>query len=99
MRIIKKLVNRIDDELHSAKNYAEKYVEYKSKGDMNCANKYKEMAQDEIKHAMYFHDFVVSKIQDISKTITPPTEMEKKWEYDHKDYIERVAYIKQILTM
>ena len=41
MKSIKKFVDAIDDEIESAKEYAEEYVEHKAKGDMQTANKYK----------------------------------------------------------
>ena len=47
MRAIKKYVEAIEEEIEGAKDYAEKYVEAKAKGDIGRANRYKEMAGDE----------------------------------------------------
>jgi hypothetical protein len=55
MRAIKKFVDMIKEELESAEEYAEMYVEAKAKNDIPAANKYKEMANDELKHANYEH--------------------------------------------
>ena len=77
MRAIKKFVDSISEEIEDAKNYAEKYVESKAKGDMSAASKFKEMSGDELKHAMYLHDMVTKEIEQISKVYTPPIEMEK----------------------
>ena len=67
MKSIKNYVDPIDDEIEGAKEYAEKYVECKAKGDMQSANRYKEMATDELKHATYEHEWAVNEIERISK--------------------------------
>ena len=99
MRAIKKLAEDIEEEIESAKEYAEEYIEHKAKGDLNTANHYKEMANDELKHAMYLHERAVTKIAEVSKTFTPPVEMEEKWEKAHKEYVEAVSRIKHVLAM
>lgn len=99
MRSIKNYVEAIDEELEGAKDYAEKYVERKAKGDMQSANRYKEMANDELKHASYIHEWAVKEIDEISKVYTAPVEMQEAWEKAHKEYVEKVAWIKQMLTM
>ena len=99
MRAIKKFVDSISEEIEDAKNYAEKYVESKAKGDMSAASKFKEMSGDELKHAMYLHDMVTKEIEQISKVYTPPIEMEKKWEESHREYVEKVALVRQMLAL
>ena len=99
MTRIKKLADEIKDELCSAKDYAEEYLTFKSKGDSNWANRYKEMAQDELKHANYIHERVVADIEELRKVYTPPQDMMDKWDADHKKYIEKAAWIRQMLAM
>jgi hypothetical protein len=99
MRSIKAYVEHIDEELEGAKDYAEKYVEAKAKGNMSMANKYKEMASDELRHAGYVHEFAVAEIDALSKVYTPPVDMQKKWEESHKEYFEKAAWIRQMLSM
>lgn len=99
MKKIKEYVDHIDEELESAQDYAEKYVEFKAKGSIQTANQYKEMANDEIKHAMYIHEWAVKEIEEISKVYTPPVEMMEKWKHAHKTYVEKVAMVKQILAL
>jgi hypothetical protein len=99
MRAIKKYVEAIDEEIEGAKDYAEKYVECKAKGDMSKANRYKEMASDEIKHAMYIHEWAIAEIEEIKKVFVPPVDMLEKWEKSHKEYVEKVAWIKQMLSL
>jgi hypothetical protein len=59
MRSIKKYVEAIEEELEGAKDYAEKYVEAKAKGETNKASRYHEMANDELKHSTYIHEWAV----------------------------------------
>lgn len=99
MKVIKQYVDIIDEELCGAKDYAEMYVERKAYGDSSWANRFKEMANDELRHAMYIHDYAVSKIQEIGKTFTPPAEMQEEWDRSHKEYVEKTAWIKQMLSM
>ena len=99
MRAIEKYVEAIDDEVCGAKEYAEKYVECKAKGDTAKATRYKEMANDELKHAMYQHEWAVKAIEEISKIFTAPVEMQEAWDKSHKEYVEKVAWIKQMLAL
>ena len=99
MTRIKKLVEELDDELCSAKEYAEEYLTFKAKDNSGWANRYKEMSQDELTHASYIHDRIIEEIETLSKVYTPPEEMMEKWNSDHKKYIEKAAWIKQMLTM
>ena len=64
----------------------------------NCGL-YKEMSNDELKHAGYIHEFAVKEIDEISKVYTPPVEMMEKWEKEHKTFIEKTAWIRQMLAM
>lgn len=99
MTKIKKLAERIEEELCDAKDYAEKYVEHKAKGDMQWANRYKEMSSDELKHAGYLHEKAIQEIEEIGKIFKPTEAMEEKWEKCHKKYVEQNAWIKTMLAM
>ena len=52
MRSIKKYVDHINEEIEGAKEYAENYIEWKARGNIQRANSYRDMAQDELNHAM-----------------------------------------------
>lgn len=99
MTRIKELADEMKDELCSAKEYAEEYLTFKAKDNSAWANRYKEMAQDELKHANYIHERVVAEIEELKKVYTPPEDMMQKWESDHKKYIEKAAWVKQMLAM
>jgi hypothetical protein len=66
---------------------------------MPRANKYKEMATDELKHTTYIHEMAVQEIEELKKVYTAPAEMLEKWEKAHKEYVEKVAWIRQMLTL
>ena len=99
MTRIKELADRIKDELCSAKEYAEEYLSFKAKGDGGWANRYKEMALDELKHADFIHERAVNEIEELRKVYTPPEDMLAKWDADHKKYVEKSAWIRQMLSM
>ena len=96
MRVIKELVDHIKEEVEGAMEYANKYAEYKVLGSPR-ASTYKQMAYDELSHADKIHEFAVEEIQKARAVMTPPVEMEEKWEHEHKKFIEEVAKIKMML--
>lgn len=102
MKYIKDFVDQIDEELEGAKEYAETYLELKAKNDSNAmtyANRYKQMAQEELQHANNIHDRAVAEINQLSNVYTPPADMQEKWDLSHKKYVEKAAWIKQMLTL
>lgn len=99
MKIIKDLVDHIDDELSGAKQYAEMYVDYKVNGESTWAARFKEMATDELKHATYIHELATNKIQKLNQLVQPPVEMQEAWDKSHRLYVEKEAWIKQMLNM
>lgn len=99
MRMIEKLVCQINEEVEGAKHYAEKALLLKAEGDASWSNRYKEMANDEIKHAAWIHDYTVQQIDKLKVVYQAPQEMREKWEREHTNYVEQVAWIKQMLNM
>lgn len=97
MRIIKEMVEHIDEEIEGAKEYAEKFIEHKAKGSPR-ATYYRQMALDELSHAEKIHEFAVADIEEIAKIKPPTVEMEEKWKHEHKKYVETVAMIKTMLN-
>lgn len=99
MTRIKNLVEHIKSELDDAREYAEDFLTCKAKGDTEMSARYKEMSTDELKHALYLHDRAVEEIEELRKVMTPPEEMLQKWESAHREYIEKAAWVKQMLAM
>ena len=99
MKRLKELVDMIDDELCGAKEYAEKYVELKAFGDSAWASRFKAMASDELAHATNIHEYAVQEIESLNKVYTAPVEMQDKWDKSHAKYVEKTAWVKQMLAM
>lgn len=99
MRKIKELVERIDDELCSAEEYAERFIEYKADGENSMATKFQEMATQEMSHANTIHDIAVKEIEKVSAVFNAPAEMRERWDKSHTDYIARAARIKSMLNL
>lgn len=99
MRRIQELVSQIDEELAGAKCYAECALDRKAHGDSKWYGRYREMAEDELKHASYIHDHAIEEIDKLSAVYAPPAEMEAKWKECHKTYIEKAAWVKLMLNM
>ena len=105
MTKIKKYVDNIADELHDAKCYMEKALEYKAMGPnvpgaMDRYNGYKAMSVQELEHAGRIHEYAVQDIEAL-KAVYPeiPQDMMEKWEHSHKEFVEKSAWIKQMQAM
>lgn len=100
MRSIQKLAHCIHEELEDAQRYAELYVEKKAAGKSQQATRYQKMADDELQHAAYLHEFTVAEIEQL-KTVfkSPPTSMMEAWDAEHKAYVDKAAWIKQMLAL
>lgn len=100
MTKIKKYVDDIAEELEGAKNYMEKALECKAAGNADRYNGYKAMSLAESEHAMRLHEYAVQDIEKL-KTVYPeiPTDMMDKWDRAHREYVEKMAWIKQMQSM
>lgn len=99
MKYLNELVEDIDEEIEGARNYAEKYVACKAKGNLTRAAKFKEMANDELKHATYLHEIAITDIEELEKVFKPTAEMQEVWDKSHKSYVDRVAWVRMMLNM
>lgn len=99
MRYIKELSDNIMEEVEDAKKYAEKSLEHKAWGDSYAASRYHQLAEDELSHASFLHELVTKQIKKLGEVYTPPADMMEKWEKAHKEYVEKTAWIKQMLNM
>lgn len=100
MKQIKEYVDGMMDEICSAKDYIEKALWYKSNGNTIRYNKYREMAMQELSHAETLHSFTVEDIAKLSETFPEvPADMMDKWNDAHRHYVEKVAWVKQMIAM
>ena len=100
MKKIKDYVDQMEEELEGAKEYIEKALWYKSKQNTIRYNKYKEMAIQELNHAEAIHTFAVEDVAALEEVFPePPASMMEKWNEAHNCYVEKVAWIKQMIAM
>ena len=97
---IKDYVERINEELEDSKTYIEKALWYKAKGNNSRYSTYKDMSSDELEHATNLHTFAVEDINALEKVYPEiPENMMKAWTDSHNQYVEKVAWIKQMQSM
>lgn len=99
MKKIQEIVDLIDEELEGAHTYAEKYVEYKVENDTTYAGRFKTMANDELNHASMLHELAVREIDKLKTIYEAPASMQEKWDKAHVDYVDKAAWVKQMLTL
>lgn len=93
MEIIKKLSEKIDDELLDA----EKYIKcaYKTEeDDPQLADTYYQLSLEEMKHVTMLHEQVVRIIDTYKQTNTIPEGMQFLYDYLHERQIKWAAKIK-----
>lgn len=94
MEYIKKRIERIEDELESAEEYAELYLESKARGQSARASKYYEMSHDELKHAENIYELAEQDIESLRKVFPISVEDEECWSMAKKRMHERIARIR-----
>ena len=98
MKKIQRYVDMIEEELCGAKDYAEMYVSKKAKGSQ-WANRFHSMAEDELNHAEVIHQLAMEEIEELNKVFQAPVEIEEAWKKSHKEYVEKAAWVRQMLAM
>lgn len=99
MKIIKKYVDRIVDEIDGANDYTECYINAKIDNNIPLAEKYHKMALDELNHMKINHEIAVEKIEAAKRYFQPTEEMLEMWEETHERYVETVDMITKALSM
>lgn len=99
MKIIKMLVEQIEDEACGAEEYAKLAMQYKEE-DKLLADNYAKMAEVELQHVDLLHAQVVRIIKawQAKGNETPPA-MAAVYDYVHKNQIDKVARIKFLLNL
>lgn len=99
MKKIKEYADWMNEEVMSAKCYAEKYVEYKAMGDSSTAGRFSKMAYDELDHAAVIHVITLTEIDKLKNVFQPTQEMLDAWDKDHKCYVDNAAWVRKMLEM
>lgn len=98
MRSIHMYIDHINEELEGAREYAEKYIDFKARGHTARSNSYKSMAQDELRHAGMVYEFAAQDMEAIERIYTIPEELQEAWEHFGKHYADCTAKIKMMLA-
>lgn len=98
MKKIEKMECHVCEELEGAIAYAEKYIEMKAMGDNTWANRFREMANDEMTHAGYMYDWFNEKMKEIESVYTLSEEESEEVERLHKTYADKMAHVKYMLS-
>lgn len=99
MKIIKEIVENINDEIEGAEHYATLGTKYKD-DDKILADNYVKMAEAELTHVNSLHDQVVRIIKawQAKGNETPPA-MAAIWDWQHGMQVDKVARIKTLIQM
>lgn len=99
MKVIKEIVEMIEDEACSAEEYAKFAVQYKDE-DKVLADTYAKLAETELQHVDLLHAQVVRIIKAWqAKGNEVPPAMEAVYDYTHQKSIDHVARIKALVNM
>lgn len=98
MREIMKIVECMNEELHDAKHYAKKCIKAKLT-DSTMAKHYQEMANDELKHAMYLYENAAKAIEEKKRSIDMSSVLDEIWDKTQNDYAECTAKIRYMMSM
>ena len=94
MKIIKELIEEMDDELKGAGDYADRALLYKNT-DKVLADMYYNMSLQEMNHHNELHNAVVRMITKYRETNgEPPEAMKAVYDWEHKKDIARAKDVK-----
>lgn len=99
MKKIKRIAERIREELEDSESYAKDALKYKD-SDRDLAQTVAGLAKQELTHSELLHEQAVRLIKEQQeKGITPPAAMQAVWDWEHEHMIEKTAHVKQLLEM
>lgn len=99
MKVIKQIVEDIQEELEGAEHYAKLATEWRDT-DKQLADTYARMAQTELDHVNNLHGHVVRFIEAHKKTgAEVPEAMQAVWDWEHSKHVDTSARIKSLLAV
>lgn len=99
MKVIKELVEMIEEEACGAEQYAKKAMQYKDE-DKALADTFAKLAETELQHVDLLHAQVVRIIKAWqAKGNEVPPAMEAVYDYTHQKSIDHVARVKTLINM
>lgn len=99
MKVIEKLEDFIDSEIHDAEVYAKCALKYKET-DPTLAKLFYDLSTEEMRHMDLLHNEVVRQIEQYRKTKgEPPTSMQAVYDYLHEKQINEAKCVKEYQSM
>lgn len=99
MKIIKHLVEDIQEELKGAEHYAKLATQYKDE-DRALAETYAKLAGVELEHVDALHAQAVRLIKGQQAAgVATPAPMQAVWDWEHEKMVDTTARIKTMLSM
>lgn len=99
MKVIKELVEMIEDKACSAEHYAKLATQYKDE-DKALADTFAKLAETELQHVDLLHAQAVRIIKAWqAKGNETPVAMEAIWTYEHNKATDKVARVKVLINM
>ena len=99
MKLIKKLIHNINEELHDAEKYIDCALVHKHDGtDLDAL--FTKLAAAELDHATWLHEAVVKEIDKVKNSMhSIPEIMTELWNEMHEEYIEKFAILRHKLDL
>lgn len=100
MKVIKCLVEDIEEELEGAEHYAKLATKHKE-DDRELADVYAKLANVELDHVNALHGQVVRIIKEYKAATgkETPAPMQAVWDWEHEKMVDTTARIKAMLDM
>ena len=101
MKIIEKLSNMIEEEIHDAEKYIRCALAYKDDKSMHdVAEMFYKLSTEEMNHMNILHTQVVSLIENYRKSEgEPPKEMLMLYDILHRKHIDDAATVRAMIGM
>ena len=99
LKMIEEMLEDLEEEVEGAQKYAEKYIECSARHNLPRANKYKEMANEELAHAATLREIYIGDVAELKHVYAFSEEEQSHWDHVNKHLIERMALVKQMLSM
>ncbi len=97
MKIIQKLADMIDEEIHDAWRYAECSILHED--DPDLSRTFRTLANEELGHVSKLHEQVVRLIKKYrDEHGDPPPEMQARYDYLHERHISKAAEVRALLA-